>query len=492
MNPASSLSRPRLRSLAFCLILALLLAFGSGGAPTRVPPGSPTPGETRLPAATGSRAPISKTATLPAPTLTLTSSFRVRESDLAGQVVVFWYVLPERIRLEGEEDPFAAAARQFNRDNAYGIDVETAAFPTEDALYAAIEAALSGEPPSLVALGSPYLARLDESARLVLDLSPYLNDASWGLSSTEINNFEPAFLDQDLLAGKRLGLPLYRSVQLLVYNRTWAGELGYDEPPQSALDLKAQACAAADFNAHDENQNNFHTGGWLVNNGVETTASWLHAFKTRIAAEGEYDLDTSRALQTMAFLRGLYSANCSWVNGASSPAVEFANRSALFISASITALPEIEDALRSAGSRDEWGVLPYPGNPGQFAVDVHGPALSILKSSPYEQMAAWMFARSLLSTDSQAALVESLGVLPAIPADAAALQDYRAGHPHWAEAAGLVEYARSVPALPSWPVARWALHDAAFELYRPSFKDEMLNRLVDLLATTLAELDDQK
>jgi ABC-type glycerol-3-phosphate transport system substrate-binding protein len=359
-------------------------------------------------------------------------------------------------------------------------------------LYSQLEAALYGDLPSLVSLSSSNLARLDSSARLMVDLQPYTVDSLWGLSAEERAGMLPLFWDQDLVSGKRLGVPFYRSLQLLYYNNTWADELGFDAHPETIQELKEQLCAAAGANMEDDDPANNRTGGWLVNTGVETTASWMYAFDAQIesASRGSYDLDQTRTLQVFAYLRGLYAGGCSWVDGLSSPSQEFAGRRALVISASLTAIPDIEDALQKAGSQDEWEVLPYPGNSGDPSLDAFGPSLGVVKSDPAGQMAAWIFARYLLSPDVQQSLVESLGVLPVSHPALDALQEYRNDHLQWAEAAALLDLARTEPSIASWSVARWTLHDAMVEIYRLSFTDEQLSDLVQLFSDTLDELED--
>ncbi len=88
----------------------------------------------------------------------------------------------------------------------------------------------------------------------------------------------------------------------------------------------------------------------------------------------------------------------------------------------------------------------------------YGPSYSVLKSTPEKQLAAWLFARWLLSPESQSRWVEATGLFPLRipPGD---IGPYRAASPQWQAAVGYLSLAQGVPQLASWRKVRYVLED---------------------------------
>ena len=112
----------------------------------------------------------------------------------------------------------------------------------------------------------------------MVDLNSYVTDPNSGLSDDDLGEFPGVFLEQDIVDGRRLGMPAQRSGHLLIYNRTWAKELGFADPPETPQQFRDQACAAhAELNRDDDPANDAR-GGWLVRTDGMTFLSWLSAF----------------------------------------------------------------------------------------------------------------------------------------------------------------------------------------------------------------------
>jgi multiple sugar transport system substrate-binding protein len=58
-----------------------------------------------------------------------------------------------------------------------------------------------------------------------------LHEPRWGLAQEDIEDFFPLFWEQEQDGGALLGLPFYRSGQVLFYNQSWAEDLGFNTPP---------------------------------------------------------------------------------------------------------------------------------------------------------------------------------------------------------------------------------------------------------------------
>jgi hypothetical protein len=99
-----------------------------------------------------------------------------------------------------------------------------------------------------------------------------------------------------------------------------------------------------------------------------------------------------------------------------------------------------------------------------------------------------VFIKWLVSAQNQARLVQASGAFPLRQSALDELGAYRQNNPQWATAVGLLSFARSEPRYQSWSTVRWALSDAATQLFRSYFSIDQVPVLVDLLDHTAEEL----
>ena len=72
---------------------------------------------------------------------------------------------------------------------------------------------------------------------------------------------------------------MYAHLLILLWNETWAGELGFDSAPDAPEDFKQQACRAQQAMLKDDSAQNDFMGGWLVDTEPMTAYAWLLAFE---------------------------------------------------------------------------------------------------------------------------------------------------------------------------------------------------------------------
>lgn len=468
------------------IFVILLLNAALAGCVGYTPPVLPE--TSTLPALTTTRPPQTPRATrtlppptpLPSPALTQ----GLKTQDVHGETIRFWYAPGAR--------ELSSLAGEFNRSNPWGITVETESFEDDTELVEKIQASLYGKLPDLAAIYPFQAVHLNSSGGLIVDLGPYIVDRDWGFSGEEIRDFLPSFWGQDVYEEKRLGIPFYRQVQALYYNETWAKELGYNTPPATPQEFKVQVCAASRAKG-GELEGGARLGGWLVDTDTATMAGWIYAFGGEIdAPSGKgYEFNTPQTRQAFTFLRELVDAGCAWSGPNHAPSSEFTGRKALAIAGSITGLSSQAAEFSSASSKDQWTVLPFPSPQGKPAIDSYGPSLSILRSTPRKQLAAWLFLKWLASTESQASLVRSYGILPVRASALDRLGEYRKDHPQWAAALDLLSYARLEPGYASWKTVRLVLSDAGVQLFSPTFKTGEIPELIKTLDSTAAEIHGQ-
>ena len=181
------------RSLASILLGALILSACAAKPPRLAPTGSP-------PAATPTvGASLTATNTVAAP-------IRVDPASLRGLKLQLWDAFSGP-----SADAFLTQVAQFNSNNEWGIVVYPTDYGDYTSLFDAVNAGLaSGTKPDLVA-ALPEQALAWDASRAVVDLNPYAGDSSWGLKANASADFLATFWTQDVVEGRRLGVPAARS-----------------------------------------------------------------------------------------------------------------------------------------------------------------------------------------------------------------------------------------------------------------------------------------
>lgn len=440
-----------------------------------------TTGATLLPAATRTPRP---SGALPARTPTLASRIQIQPEDLKGIDLLFWHPWTGAAAAEVQ-----TLVGDFNRSNAWGIQIRTRTFASYDTLFTALQTTEAGdEKPDILAAPLHQLYYLEQNSASLSNLEVYMQDPTWGLTPDQQADFFPVFWQQGFKDGRRLAITAQSSSSLIYYNQTWAKELGFTRPPGSAAQFEEQACAAAQVNQSDDDQENDSTGGWIVNTSYPAALSWLYAYDAEIQdSQDGYRFNTTPVRQSFTFLRSLYEQGCAWLPEDEYIEEEFAARRGLFASGSMLGIRNQEDAFAKAGSRDDWTVLPYPGRSGPGAITVYGDAFAVPSSTPQRQLAGWLFIRWMLQPENQVRLLLKTG---AYPLHAAVLAEIQTRTPlnQWQQSVDLLDVARSEPDLASWLTVRWVVSDIATQLFRWYFTLEQLPASVRLLDQTAAEL----
>ena len=479
----------RLRTyLTVCCWIALggiAFSFLAACSATQSSTPAPEPTQKQLPTAVITRLPAKQTPT-PAPSST-TEVPPQEESlpELKGQVIQFWAV-----REPGAGDLLERLVKEFNETNRWGMRVEVLLHNSSGLMDEALELARQEKKlPNLISGYSHDLQHWQAQGISLADLESFLADPASGLTSSDQGDFYPVIWAQDLListlksqAPVRLGLPWYRSGLVMLYNQGWAESLGFAAPPATPAQFRQQACAAAEANQKDDHQENNGTGGWLVVPEPADLLSWIFAFGGQVEKAGNagYQFDTPAAADALTFIHELYNEQCAWRMDEPQPQIAFANRRALFISLSLTKLPDLRAVMQEQGSSDHWTILPFPSRRGG-AFDIYGPSLAVLKSTPQKQLAAWLFARWLVSPEIQARWVLASGTLPTRASVLPLLREKPGSSIQWQKAIGLLPYAQVEPADLSWRTLRWALADVLGQLMAPDFKAEQIPALLEAL-----------
>jgi ABC-type glycerol-3-phosphate transport system substrate-binding protein len=408
------------------------------------------------------------------------SSLNVEKEALRGVQIKVWHPW-----FGAEASLIEAQIAKFNTENEWGIVVSAESKGNYSELFSQTEAALedSTYPQIVIAFPEHALEWQDH----VVDLAPYVNDPLYGFNPSEISDFPTVIWDQDEMDSKRFGMPAQRTARFILYNQSWARELGFDSPPATSSEFEEQACAAHKALGSDEDPNNDALGGWLIDTNAMTPLSWMIAFGGGVQEEKGYRFLTPGNIAAFKYVKVLQQKNCAWVASPDlSPSDRFASRQALFATASLEDLPDQARAFSAANHTDEWTVLKFTGDEHDALV-VYGSSFIMFESDDVTQLASWLFIRWILSAENQARWVQSTGLFPLRDSMMPLLADYSASHAQWAEAVKLLPQGENTPQLASWRLVRTMLEDGFRDMFDTIRHPDLTDGQVPLILRRMDE-----
>ena len=407
--------------------------------------------ETPLPVATQN----TSVADTPVPAA---SSLNVEKEALRGVQVNVWHPW-----FGSEASLFESQVAKFNTENEWGIIADAASQGNYSELFLQTRTALEENTNPQIVIAFPEHAL--EWQEHVVDLTPYVNDPLYGWTPAEVSDFPEIIWTQDEVDGKRFGIPAQRTARFLLYNESWARELGFGSPPATSAEFEQQACAAHKALSTDEDPNNNALGGWLIDTQAMTPLSWLIAFGGGVQEEEGYRFLTPGNIAAFRFVKALQLKDCAWVASPDMSVFDrFAGRQALFVTASLEDLPDQTRAFSAAVNPDEWTVLAFPGDE-RDALVVYGSSFIMFESDDVTQLASWLFMRWVLSAENQARWVQSTGLFPLRNSTMQLLGDYPSTHPQWSEVVTLLPQGETTPQLASWRLVRVMLEDGFRDMF---------------------------
>lgn len=232
-------------------------------------------------------------------------------------------------------------------------------------------------------------------------------------------------------------------------------------------------------------------GGWIIDTDWQTSYSWLLGFDGGVTSGNGYGFRIDPNLKALQFLKSLYADHCAWLpqEPASFNVFDpFSRRLALFVSADLSQISQAAAAMAGAKKADEWQLLPYPGSQ-RAVVTAYGPSWTVLKSTPEKQLAAWVFARWLLSPENQAEWVKATGLLPLRTSALDKLAAYKAAFPWWGQAVASLGSAEIVPQMASWRKVKYVLEDGLTTMFMTDTPLARLPALLEELDSTAQEMN---
>jgi len=387
-----------------------------------------------------------------------------------------------------EANLFNSMVSEFNQQNQWGIQVAAVGQSNYTSLYDSVTAALpTARRPNLV-IALPEQARAWDADGYVVDLTPYLEDSQFGWSEVQASDFAPVFWNQDGDGARQLAVPAQRSARFMLWNKTWANELGFVSPPASPEDFREQACRAHQSMLTDASTDNDAFGGWLIDTNSMTALSWLLAFDGGVLEGNGYRFLTPNNIASFTFIKELQEADCAWLPTADADLFQaFAARKALFVTADLGDFSNISRVFVEQSNADEWVALAFPGQT-KSALPVYGSSFVILKADDAEQLASWLFVTWMIQTQNDAHWVKTMGFFPLRASTLNLLTDYQATHPQWAQAVDLISDGQVQPQLASWRKVRVMLGDGFNYMFRMNIPSGQIAAVLAQMESTSRDI----
>ena len=433
----------RTRVLLVAVILIASMLLGACAKATKVP------APTEAPVAT--EAPVVTEAPTEAPT----------EVDPWADVVpakeiVWWHQHTGSKR----EAAIAKIVEDFNKTNPYGITVKAEYAGSYGDIFNKMLPILNTPDVPDVVVGYQNQVATYQLANAMFDMNELINHPKYGLTKEEQEDFFPGFFAQDVLSlfnNQRLGLAPNRSMEVMYYNMDWLKELGYDAPPTTPEQFKEMACKAAKTPFSGATEGAASPIGYELSIDTSRFASWTFAFGGDMFdyTANQFTLNSDAAVQAWTFIQSLFAEGCArLVTENYGDQTDFGNGTLLFSVGSSSGLPYYGDAVAADGTPFEWSVAAIPHTTPDPVQNVYGASVSIPKSTPERELAAWLFVKYYTSADVNAEWAKASGYFPVKQSVAAKFQDVFDANPAYKTAFDLLKFGKFEPPVPGYDFVR--------------------------------------
>jgi len=355
----------------------------------------------------------------------------------------------------------------------------------------------AGELPELVVAYQNQAAtyELDDA---ILDMTPLVTSETWGLAEDEVDDFFQGFYSADVFPtfdGARLGFPPNRSMEVMYFNQDWlaeleaAGAISFSGAPQTPEQFREAACAAVN-NPFSAAAGEAAPLGYQLSVDASRYASWTFAFGGDIFdyEAGEYDLDSEAAVEAMTFLQGLFADGCAgFITERFGDQAAFGRGELLFTVGSSSGLPFYGLAVNGAYEDVDaepftWNVGPVPYVTEAPQQNIYGASVSIVESTPEEELATWIFIKYYTDARVQRYWAEASNYFPVRESVAGELDasGYFEANPAYQSAFNLLEFGRTEPPVPGYDFVRTDMEETMAFLMENTDED---------VAAALAELN---
>ena len=374
--------------------------------------------------------------------------------DPTGSEVILWHSLSGPAA-----DELAMLVDEFNATNAWHIVV----VPQYQGVYPTLRNQLDdaldrGASPDLAVL-FPYHAAGYVHTGAAVTLDAYVNNVHFGLNEADRADIFPVFLNSDRnpqLGGQWMSFPMERSAIVLYYNADWLKSLGYQGAPLTWPAFREMCQRATVDHDGDEAPDTF---GYALVPDASTFSAWVFSRGGLLVSEDARraalnSAEVAKAMRVLRDVTGLRQAYTAQGHGWDR--LDFAKGVALFVIAPSSELPAFKAAV-DQGGLFRWGIAPLPHDMANPVSDFVGQSWTVFKTTPRQQLAAWLFIRWFSGVNQTRRWAEATSTLPLRNSAAQAIGQEPDLDPNIKAALRLLPFGQSEPAVAGWDPAREVL-----------------------------------
>ena len=245
-----------------------------------------------------------------------------------------------------------------------------------------------------------------QAANVVLPLDDYVNSSKYGLSAQDLQDFYPVYIAGNQYAeynNQMLTFPFSKSALVMYYNADKLKEAGLTPP--KTWDEFVSSCKkftgdvkgyAINVDASTFNGAVYSNGGKLINDDQK---GWA--------------FNGPAGIKFMRDVADMVQSGCAYqISKANDDQAAFGEGKVVFTLGTTSGLAFYKSAV-DKGAKFNWSVamLPQGGAPTPQTVS-YGGNVTIFKTTPEKQLAAWQFVKYFASTDVSAQWSTATGYLP--------------------------------------------------------------------------------
>lgn len=361
---------------------------------------------------------------------------------------------------EAREAAIAKIISDFNANNEFGITVTAEYAGGYGDIFNKMLPILNTPDVPDVVVGYQNQVATYQLADAMFDMNELIDHPTYGLTKEEQEDFFPGFFAQDVLSvfdNQRLGLAPNRSMEVMYYNMDWLKELGYDAPPTTPEEFKEMACKAAETPFSGATEGAASPIGYELSIDTSRFASWTFAFGGDMFdyENNQFTLNSDAAVNAWTFIQSLFADGCArLVTENYGDQTDFGNGTLLFTVGPSSGLPYYAKAVEADGTPFEWSVAAIPHTTADPVQNIYGASVSIPKSTPERELAAWLFVKYYTSAEVNAEWAKASGYFPVKQSVAAQFTDVFEANPAYKTAFDLLKFGVFEPAVPGYDFVR--------------------------------------
>ncbi|MCC7164518.1 MAG: ABC transporter substrate-binding protein [Anaerolineae bacterium] len=310
--------------------------------------------------------------------------------------------------------------------------------------------------PDLV-LGNPGDLGTYHAAGVMRPLDDLMADSTNGLGELA-SQIDPA-LYFDKFGDETIGVSTGRSIQVMYYNADLLKAAGFDSPPATFEEFE-EVCAAV------SKPPDVYCYAMVPSASTFANLVWNNGGDYASADETMAAFDNPAGVATLEWLKKLADNEWAYIPAAAfGDQTDFGNGKVAFTVGSTAGLPFYQRAVAGSAAPFEWGIAPLPrGADGGNYVDIFGPSIGILQSTPEKELGSWLFLKYLLSQPVEEEWAQVTTYFPAnkAAADAVGAMDpaqianagFAAVLPQYKQAVTFVADGKREPTAAAWQSVR--------------------------------------